>query len=137
MSLIRVAIADDHAVVCEGYRRLLERQIWKFAKTMPQHPHWYTLRATWLSDEAFMQAVEFIREHGKDERWGSRKYRFFRPAQGLSVQERGARVVRVHDVEAVSDFLAVRAALRGERAVPPDLQLDPALRREPVRGRVA
>jgi dihydropteroate synthase len=49
----------------------------------------------------------------------------------------GASIVRVHDVEAVSDFLAVRAALRGDRQVPADLRLDPALRREPVRGRVA
>jgi dihydropteroate synthase len=49
----------------------------------------------------------------------------------------GAAIVRVHDVAAVSDFLAVRAALRGEREVPPGLRLDPALRREPVRGRVA
>jgi dihydropteroate synthase len=49
----------------------------------------------------------------------------------------GASIVRVHDVEAVSDFLSVRAALRGERDVPPGLRLDPGLRREPVRGRVA
>jgi dihydropteroate synthase len=49
----------------------------------------------------------------------------------------GAAIVRVHDVAAVSDFLAVRAALRGEREVPADLRLDPGLRREPVRGRVA
>ena len=49
----------------------------------------------------------------------------------------GAAIVRVHDVAAVGDFLAVRAALRGEREVPSALRLDPALRREPVRGRVA
>jgi dihydropteroate synthase len=49
----------------------------------------------------------------------------------------GAAIVRVHDVAAVSDFLAVRAVLRGERDVPGDLRLDPGLRREPVRGRVA
>jgi dihydropteroate synthase len=48
----------------------------------------------------------------------------------------GVAIVRVHDVEAVSDFLAVRGALRGEREVPADLHLDPALRREHVRGRV-
>ena len=49
----------------------------------------------------------------------------------------GATILRVHDVAEVRDFLAVRAALRGERHVPADLRLDPALRREPVRGRVA
>jgi dihydropteroate synthase len=41
----------------------------------------------------------------------------------------GGSIVRVHDVAAVADFLAVRAALRGEREVPPDLRLDPGLRR--------
>jgi dihydropteroate synthase len=49
----------------------------------------------------------------------------------------GAAILRVHDVAEVRDFLTVRAALRGERDVPTDLRLDPALRREPVRGRVA
>jgi dihydropteroate synthase len=48
----------------------------------------------------------------------------------------GAAILRVHDVAATRDFLAVRAALRGERDVPADLALDPALRREHVRGRV-
>jgi dihydropteroate synthase len=48
----------------------------------------------------------------------------------------GASIVRVHDVAAVRDFLDVRAALRGEREVAPDLALDPALRREHVRKRV-
>jgi dihydropteroate synthase len=42
----------------------------------------------------------------------------------------GASVVRTHDVAAVADFLAVRAALRGERPVAGDLRLEEALRRE-------
>jgi dihydropteroate synthase len=41
----------------------------------------------------------------------------------------GASILRVHDVAAVADYLAVRAALRGEREVPPGLSLDPELRR--------
>jgi dihydropteroate synthase len=41
----------------------------------------------------------------------------------------GGSIVRVHDVAATVDFLAVRAALRGEREVPSDLSLDPGLRR--------
>jgi dihydropteroate synthase len=46
----------------------------------------------------------------------------------------GAQVFRVHDVAAAADFLAVRAVLRGERAVPADLALADALRHEPPSG---
>jgi dihydropteroate synthase len=46
---------------------------------------------------------------------------------GLS---RGASVLRVHDVAETADYLRVRAALRGEAAVPDDLCLDEKLRRE-------
>ena len=48
--------------------------------------------------------------------------------------DRGAHLFRVHDVAAAADFLAVRAALRGERDVAPDLALDDALRHEPPAG---
>ena len=41
----------------------------------------------------------------------------------------GASILRVHDVGAAADYLAVRAALRGDREVPPELRLDPSLRR--------
>jgi dihydropteroate synthase len=40
----------------------------------------------------------------------------------------GAHVLRVHDVEQAADFLAVRAALRGELEVDPALALDEAIR---------
>ena len=46
--------------------------------------------------------------------------------------DQGARILRVHDVAATRDYLTVRAALRGEVAVPGDLRLADALRREPV-----
>ncbi len=42
----------------------------------------------------------------------------------------GAAIVRVHDVAATVDYLAVRAALAGEREVPDDLRLADHLRRE-------
>ncbi|MGZ4201061.1 MAG: dihydropteroate synthase, partial [Thermoleophilaceae bacterium] len=44
--------------------------------------------------------------------------------------DRGATILRVHDVAEVHDFLAVRAALRGEAKVPDDLQLEESLRRQ-------
>jgi dihydropteroate synthase len=43
----------------------------------------------------------------------------------------GAHVFRVHDVAAAADFISVREALRGERAVAGDLRLAEGLRREP------
>ena len=45
--------------------------------------------------------------------------------------DRGASIVRVHDVAAVHDYFTVRAALRGERPVDPELTLPIELRREP------
>jgi dihydropteroate synthase len=45
--------------------------------------------------------------------------------------DRGAAILRVHDVAAARDYLRVRAALRGESPVPADLHLEVALRREP------
>jgi dihydropteroate synthase len=44
--------------------------------------------------------------------------------------ERGASVFRVHDVAAATDFLAVRAALKGESVPATDLALEEGLRRE-------
>jgi dihydropteroate synthase len=44
----------------------------------------------------------------------------------------GAAILRVHDVADARDYLAVRAALRGEVEVEDGLRLDPDLRREPV-----
>jgi dihydropteroate synthase len=40
----------------------------------------------------------------------------------------GAQILRVHDVAAAADFLTVRAALRGERAVDPALSLSDEIR---------
>ena len=40
----------------------------------------------------------------------------------------GAHILRVHDVAAAADFLAVRAALRGETDVDPQLALDDTIR---------
>jgi dihydropteroate synthase len=44
--------------------------------------------------------------------------------------ESGVHLLRLHDVRAASDFLSVRAALRGEEEVDPGLRLPDELRRE-------
>ncbi len=50
---------------------------YRFAKTMPENPHWYTLRKTWDQDAAFCEAVQFIRDHGYIERYKGRPYTMF------------------------------------------------------------
>jgi dihydropteroate synthase len=55
-------------------------------------------------------------------------------ALGFGV-EAGGHMVRIHDVAAAADYLAVGAALRGERAVGSELRLADELRREAVADR--
>jgi dihydropteroate synthase len=47
----------------------------------------------------------------------------------------GGHMARLHDITAATDYLAVRAVLRGDTAVAPELQLADELRREPVADR--
>lgn len=47
---------------------------WIFAKTMPQNPHWYTLRKAWRDDRAFEQAVTTIRQYGSQEQYRNSWY---------------------------------------------------------------
>lgn len=49
---------------------------WRFAKTMPDNPHEYTLRKTWPDYDPdaqrsarFLDAVRFVRDHGYVEWW--------------------------------------------------------------------
>lgn len=53
---------------------LLESAEWRFAKTMPENPHWYTLRKTWGDDAAFARVVEFIRRYGVVEKFKGNRY---------------------------------------------------------------
>ncbi len=55
---------DDLAEL-EAVGQLLERQTWTFAKTMPNNPHYWTLRKRWNgTDQSFCDTVAFIRAHG-------------------------------------------------------------------------
>jgi len=52
----------------EGYAQFVAENTWRFAKTMPQCPHWYVVRSE-QNDAPFAEAVLFIRENGFDCRW--------------------------------------------------------------------
>lgn len=55
-------------------RALVAESDWIYAKTMPQWPHWYTLRKNWRSNVDFEGVVQFIRDFGYQERFGSRTF---------------------------------------------------------------
>jgi hypothetical protein len=55
-------------------RDLLLGQQWIFARTMPDNPHWYTLRKTWQRDEDFLWTVEAIRRYGYEEIYEGQPY---------------------------------------------------------------
>lgn len=46
---------------------------WKYAKTMPQMPHDYTLRKTW-NEKTFIEVVIFIRGNGYKKHFKGRAY---------------------------------------------------------------
>lgn len=58
-----------------GVQVLLETHEWRYAKTMPQHPHWYTLidRHDWDAEE-FYRCVQAIRLYGARVMWGRWPY---------------------------------------------------------------
>ena len=43
-------------------------------KTMPETPHFYTLRRTWRDEKEFESIVEYIREHGVKEKFEGKEY---------------------------------------------------------------
>jgi hypothetical protein len=53
---------------------LLFAQQWIYARTMPDNPHWYTLRKTWDRDEEYAWAVATIRRYGYQEIYEGRPY---------------------------------------------------------------
>ena len=58
----------------ERVTNLLLAQQWILAKTMPDNPHWYTLRKLWERDEDFAWTVETIRRYGYEEIYEGRPY---------------------------------------------------------------
>lgn len=60
----------------EQVRDFIERSKWKFAKTMPQIPHYYTLRKDAERDQEFLGFAQFIRDFGYDASFGKTRYRY-------------------------------------------------------------
>jgi hypothetical protein len=61
----------------ESIEAILTGQKFTFAKTMANIPHEYTLRKNWASDQDFINVVNFIREHGKEERFFRKTFVYY------------------------------------------------------------
>ena len=56
----------------EEATRILESKQWKFARTMPWVPHYYSLKVQWADPEQFVAAVQAIEDHGVPMLWGKK-----------------------------------------------------------------
>jgi|TARA_Y100000033_G_scaffold11549_1_gene10736 hypothetical protein len=59
----------------EEVGELLEKQKYKFARTMPWNPHWYTLKETWDDGDLYKYVIGWILENGEMRIWGKQKPR--------------------------------------------------------------
>lgn len=64
---------DEERSLVESW--LLMHQ-WRYAKTMPQFPHWYTLRTDWPDTARFERCIIYIREHGYQKVFGRTTYTY-------------------------------------------------------------
>ena len=67
---------NDHAISHESMFRvagLIGAASFRFAKTMPEKPHWYTVRVNWAEDE-FEEVVTAVQTYGYRRRYGNRQY---------------------------------------------------------------
>ena len=58
-------------------QKTLNENNFRYAKSMPEFPHWYTLRKDWSKDDEFIETVLLIRKYGKIERYWGKEYIYF------------------------------------------------------------
>jgi hypothetical protein len=54
----------------------------KYAKTMPQCPHWYAVRSP-ENEQEYIRMYEMVREHGVYQRWRGRKRQYWYASDGF------------------------------------------------------
>lgn len=52
----------------------LDANVWTFAKTMPQNPHYWAPRKSWVGEVSFDNMVMHIRANGYVQRYGRTDY---------------------------------------------------------------
>lgn len=100
----------------DDIRAFIASHEWTFAKTMPQIPHWYTLRRKARSSEQFSEFVQEIRLRGVQRLFGRRTFTYL-DFEGWTYWTMG---------EPVDDTTLInRARLPGTETPPDSLGLEP------------
>jgi hypothetical protein len=69
------------AARAEELRAIISRLTFTFAKTMPETPHFYTVRRP-ENEVDYLTLFEAIQAHGQRSRFGKRWYRYLHPGDG-------------------------------------------------------
>ena len=67
---------SDRVALPDALREFIDSSRWTFAKTMPEWPHEYIVRAH-LDEKLFVQLVRHIRAHGYEGRFYQRTITYF------------------------------------------------------------
>lgn len=70
---------------------LLFNATYIYAKTMPKFPHEYTLKRYWTDYQAFIDAVEYIRNNGREEYFFKKKLIYYYASDGNKYWTMGAK----------------------------------------------
>ena len=92
-------------------RDFIRRSHWKFAKSMPQMPHYYTLRATSPDEATFVRFVIHMRQHGYKQTFGRATYTYF-DVDGWQYWTMGAPVGEVGRYDPKVDTTLINRALK-------------------------
>lgn len=92
----------------DDIRGFIDKSEWTFAKTMPQIPHWYTLRQKARRDEDFAAFVQEIRFRGTVRQFGSKSFTYL-DLDGWTYWTMG---------EPIEETLLINRARRPEKSEP-------------------
>ena len=83
--------------------QILESKSYRFAKTMPESPHFYTLKREWDNLKEFEKAVLYIRENGQKEFWQDGQYYTYLYVNGWKYWTMGSPVAETSLINRAED----------------------------------
>ncbi len=91
----------------ENIEQILESKEYRFAKTMPEDPHFYTLKREWGNPKEFEKAVLYIRENGYKELWKDGQHYIYLYMNGWKYWTMGSPVSETILINRAEDIVIV------------------------------